>query len=149
MVKGAARPLRGRALRGANETLARGTSAPAPVDRVRLAGVLRTPHSGLLQACNRPAVAFSPTTEITSLNPSSNTRLASSDQGCSNRRGEMGAFVSKLLGVGRRFVADCTGAAMVEYTLLVGIVTAAILVAIGVIALFIATRWGDVGSALP
>jgi len=57
--------------------------------------------------------------------------------------------MSKLLGVGRRFVADCTGAAMVEYTLLVGIVTAAILVAIGVIALFIATRWGDVGSALP
>ena len=55
----------------------------------------------------------------------------------------------KLLGVGRRFVADCSGAAMVEYTLLLGIVSAAILVAIAAIAVFIATRWGDVGSALP
>ena len=49
----------------------------------------------------------------------------------------------------RRFAEDINGAAMVEYTVLIGIITAAIFVAIAGIAAFIAARWTEVGTALP
>ena len=54
-----------------------------------------------------------------------------------------------LCRIGRRFVSDRAGAAMIEYSVLLSIITVAIFLAIVGIASFIAMRWGELGAVLP
>ncbi len=49
----------------------------------------------------------------------------------------------------RRFRTDEAGASLIEYTLLTGIITAAVLAVVVALGIWIALRWTTLGGALP
>ena len=49
--------------------------------------------------------------------------------------------MSKLLGVARRFRDDDSGAAMVEYSILIGIITAAVIAIIIGVGIYVTDQW--------
>ena len=51
--------------------------------------------------------------------------------------------MKKLGNVMRRFHDEEEGAAMIEYSILVGLIAASVITAVGLVALWITGRWGD------
>ncbi|WP_394885852.1 Flp family type IVb pilin (plasmid) [Mesorhizobium sp. AaZ16] len=47
-----------------------------------------------------------------------------------------------------KFIADEDGAAMVEYTILIGMITVAVIASIVIVAAWVTARWGDLATAL-
>ena len=56
--------------------------------------------------------------------------------------------MTKLLNVAQRFVADEEGAALVEYTVLIGIMLVAVIAAIISIGGWVNTKWTALNTAL-
>jgi pilus assembly protein Flp/PilA len=57
--------------------------------------------------------------------------------------------MQKLLELAGRFGEDEDGAALVEYTVLLGILVAAVIVTIGLVGTWISGRWDALADALP
>ncbi|WP_394891007.1 Flp family type IVb pilin [Mesorhizobium sp. AaZ16] len=47
-----------------------------------------------------------------------------------------------------KFIADEDGAAMVEYTILIGMITVAVIASIVIVAAWVTARWGSLATAL-
>jgi pilus assembly protein Flp/PilA len=62
-------------------------------------------------------------------------------------KGEIG--MKKLMTMTRQFRDDENGAAMVEYTILLGIITVAVIASIIVVGAWVGTRWTTLSAALP
>lgn len=57
--------------------------------------------------------------------------------------------MKKLLILGRRFGRDDEGAAMVEYTILLGMITVAVIASIIVVGTWVTGQWTALTAALP
>ncbi|MER8437769.1 Flp family type IVb pilin [Mesorhizobium sp. M1312] len=57
--------------------------------------------------------------------------------------------MKKLMTMTRQFRDDENGAAMVEYTILLGIITVAVIASIIVVGAWVGTRWTTLSAALP
>jgi len=57
--------------------------------------------------------------------------------------------MKKFLTVAKRFRDDQDGAAMVEYTILLGIITVAVIGAVIFVGGWVGTQWGTLESTLP
>ncbi|TIN14885.1 MAG: Flp family type IVb pilin [Mesorhizobium sp.] len=57
--------------------------------------------------------------------------------------------MKKLMTMARQFRHDENGAAMVEYTILLGIITVAVIAAIIFVGGWVGTQWGNLQAALP
>lgn len=56
--------------------------------------------------------------------------------------------MNKLMTIARQFRDDENGAAMVEYTILIGIITVAVIAAIIFVGGWVGTQWGGLRTAL-
>lgn len=57
--------------------------------------------------------------------------------------------MKKLMTMTRQFRDDENGAAMVEYSILIGIITAAVILLIISVGAFVTDAWTDLDTALP
>lgn len=57
--------------------------------------------------------------------------------------------MKKLMTMARQFRDDESGAAMVEYTILIGIITAAVILTIIAVGAWVGGQWTTLNSALP
>ena len=55
----------------------------------------------------------------------------------------------KIVELAKRFYGEEDGAAMIEYTILIGIITVAAIVAIGGVGTYVSGRWTALDAALP
>ncbi|ESW84907.1 hypothetical protein X770_23095 [Mesorhizobium sp. LSJC269B00] len=65
----------------------------------------------------------------------------------STPKGEIG--VKKLTTMARQFRDDENGAAMVEYTILLGIITIAVIASVITVGGWVSGRWSSLASTLP
>jgi len=57
--------------------------------------------------------------------------------------------MSKFMSIARQFRSDENGAAMVEYTILLGIITVAVIAAVIFVGGWVGTQWATLQSQLP
>ncbi|PBB20495.1 Flp family type IVb pilin [Mesorhizobium sp. WSM4313] len=56
--------------------------------------------------------------------------------------------MKKLMTMARQFRDDDNGAAMVEYTILLGMITVAVIVSIGIVGTWVTGQWAALAAAL-
>ena len=57
--------------------------------------------------------------------------------------------MTKVFGVLKRFGKDEEGAALIEYTVLLGILVVAVITTIGLVGTWINTQWSTLNASLP
>ncbi|TPI13096.1 Flp family type IVb pilin [Mesorhizobium sp. B4-1-3] len=57
--------------------------------------------------------------------------------------------MKKLMTMTRQFRDDENGAAMVEYTVLLGIITVAVIATVALVGTWVGTQWTTLNAALP
>jgi len=65
----------------------------------------------------------------------------------SNLKGRIG--MNKFMTMARQFCDDETGAAMVEYTVLLGIITVAVIATVVLVGTWVTGQWTTLQAALP
>ncbi|BCH25187.1 Flp family type IVb pilin [Mesorhizobium sp. L-8-3] len=56
--------------------------------------------------------------------------------------------MNKLMTIARQFRDDENGAAMIEYTILLGIIAVAVITSIGLVATWVTGQWSTLAAAL-